>query len=173
MFITFLWLSSQRWIIKAYENQRHIINWSALHWLDQKRLWTASVPIIPFRSFFILIFYYFYYFCIIKFVPESIRTNNNDIVIIYFKASDLRLIDYNFIIRIFCLKISKRASCGKSTWENSQRTCDSIISSICNLSYCGCLIYFPTCFNDSFLLLIIWRLMIFGNLIAFAELLTH
>jgi hypothetical protein len=35
------------------------------------------------------------------------------------------------------------------------------------------LIYFPTCFNDSFLLLIIWLLMIFGNLIAFAKLLTH
>jgi hypothetical protein len=93
-------------------------------------------------------------------------------VILDLETCDFRLVDNYPIFSFLGFKISKGASGGESTRENSQGPRYSIVEAIRHFSDgCG-LVDFAPCFKDTLLLLLIGWFMIFGDLIALVELIT-
>jgi len=123
---------------------------------------------------FIHCFQKFDYFSVLELVPQSIWAHNYKIMVIYFKTGDFWFIDNNLVIllRILGLIVSKGAGCWQSTRKNPQWSNNHVIRSIRDLGDGSCLVNFATCFDNSFLLVRIWRFMIFADLIAFVKLLT-
>jgi hypothetical protein len=96
-------------------------------------------------------------------------------VIVDLETCNFRFID-NYLTIFFCifsLVVSKSTSCRQSAREYSQRTYNHVIRTIWNLSNSCSLINLSTSFNNSLLLVRIWRFVIFANLIALIELLAN
>ena len=172
VFITFLWLSFQGWVIQSNHDNRNIVSWSSQHWFKQKSLRSLSIPLFFIKPRLMNSFDHLNGLFILNSVPKPITCNYNKIMVFHFKAGELGFADNYFWSWLFGLKITESSGCWKPSWENSQRTDYLIvIFSICLSNGCG-LVDFTTCCNDSFLFIWVWGFVILGNLIKLFAVLT-
>ncbi len=163
--VSFLWLSLQCWIVQPDNNDWNVICWSSHHGLKQKCFRRLAIPFFLFKTWLMNLFDNFNSFFILNFVPKAITSNNDKIVIFNSKTGDFWFANDNLWSRLLCFKISKSSCSRKSARENSQRPNNLVIIPSVSLSdSCG-LIDFSSGCNDSFLLVRIWRFMIFADLI--------
>ena len=114
-----------------------------------------------------------HYFRILKFIPKSVRTNHNHVVIVYLETCDFRLVDNDSVLGLFGFEVSEGSGGGESSWEYSEWASNGIIKAVWHLSKSSGLIYLASGFDYSFFFIRIGRLVVVSNFEAFCALFTH
>ena len=167
-------LLQSRRVVKTHHHHWNVIGWPSVHRFKQNSLGTFTIPVFILTFFLKHSLRNLHYFCVIEFVPYPIWSQHYKIVIIDFKAADLRLINDNFwaFLSLFSLVITKSSCRRQSSRKNSQGSSETVIEAIRFCDSC-CLVNFSSSFKDSLLLIRVGRFMVLCNLIALVKLLTH
>lgn len=163
-------------VIQANNNYRNVISGASFHGLFQQSLAASRNPLLALESLVFESLHNLHNLNIIKSIPKSIRSHDDEIMGINFETGYLGFANYHFIVAFFGailgLEITKRSSCGEPSRKHSQWSHDHVVLPV-DFSDCGGLIDFSSRLHDAFLLFGIGGFVVFCNLIAFWSPFTH
>lgn len=110
-------------VIQANNNYRNVISGASFHGLFQQSLAASRDPLLALEPLVFESLHNLHNLNIIKSIPKSIRSHDDEIMGINFETGYLGFANYHFIVALFGailgLEITKRASCGEPSRKHS------------------------------------------------------
>jgi hypothetical protein len=105
-------LTHFRWIIEADRYQGDVVSGAPRHRLQQKGLSTSSVPAFSLLLLFVGLLHDLHRLRIVELVPETVRANHDEVMVVNLKTGDFWLVDDDLVLGLLGLKVAECASGG-------------------------------------------------------------